>query len=417
MRVAVLGAGVVGISTAYDLVNEGVDVTVFDSGSSVASQASAANASLVTPGHAVVWNSPLAPLRYASTLFKPSAPVGFNPSVFMRSIPWVASFLRNSSPARSSAATTAITNLALASAQRIKKLLATSGYDINVGGRGVLYWHRSEKTLAHDVQHCQFLVSQGIDAKILDGQELVRLEPAFGRSATPPIGALHVRDDFTGDGHRMTEHLAGVVRGASNGSIVLSTTVDRLATTTDGVVVTTPDGSDRFDNVVVCLGSETGTFLNRHNVRLPIAPAKGYSITADVTDEALMPTIGGVDFSEFCAMTPLGNKMRVTAIARFEGHDTSFVPANFSTHRRAAERVFPGLIDWNSDLSEWAGLRPMSSDGKPTIGAVPGLPGVWVNAGHGYLGWTLSMASADIITKKLLGQPLPPDTSAFDYRW
>lgn len=417
MRVAVLGGGVVGITTAYTLVNAGVDVTVFEAGPAVAGQASAANASLVTPGHAVVWNAPLAPLRYASTLFNSKAPVGFNPSVFVRSVPWVTSFLRNSTPRRASAATTAITRLALSSAHQLKELLDDTGFDIDAADRGVLYWHNSEKDLANERHHCDFLVSEGIDARIIDRDALLALEPAFGRSERPPVGALYVRDDFTGDCRLLTENLAESIKASDNGHIALDTAVSKVAIVDDGVAVTTPFGIESFDNVVVCLGAATGTFLKNHNVRLPIAPVKGYSITAAVTDRTLLPKIGGVDFAEFCAITPLGSRLRVTAIARFEGPDSSFAPSDFVTHRRVADSVFPGLVDWDSPLNEWAGLRPMSSDGKPTIDAVPGTPGLWVNAGHGYLGWTLSMASADIITRKILGKDLPKEIEAFAYRW
>lgn len=417
MRVAVLGGGVIGITTAWELLNAGVEVTVFEASSAVATQASAANASLITPGHAVVWNSPQAPLRYASTLFRSSSPVGFNPSVFVRSIPWVTSFLRNSTPRRSSSATTAITRLAIASAHRLRELLDETDYDIDVGQHGVLYWHNSEKHLANEQPHCDFLVSEGIDATILDRDTLLALEPAFGMSENPPVGALYVRDDFAGDCRRLTEYLAEAIAVNANGRIILSTTVTRITASDDGLVVETPDSTESFDHVVVCLGAATGTFLKQHNVRLPITPAKGYSITVRVKNAAMMPTIGGVDFSEFCAITPLGDRLRVTAIARFEGHDTSYKPSNFATHRRVVENVFPNLADWDSPRNEWAGLRPMSSDGKPTIGAVPGTPGLWINAGHGYLGWTLSMASADIITRKLLGQQPPAGSETFAYRW
>jgi len=417
MRVAVLGGGVVGITTAHTLIEAGLDVTVFEQGPTVAGQASAANASLVTPGHAVVWNAPDAPFRYATTLFKPRSPVGFNPSIFIRSVPWVASFLRNSTPGRSRAATTAITRLAISSARQLRELLDDTSYDINVGTRGVLYWHNSEKDLANERHHCDFLVSEGIDAAILDRDALLALEPAFGRSETPPIGALHVRDDFTGDCRLLTEHLAASITTSPSGRIILNTTVTGVSVTDAGPGVSTDEGVESFDHVVVCLGAATGTFLKQHDVRLPIAPAKGYSITATVSDRALLPRIGGVDFAEFCAITPLGERLRVTAIARFEGPDTTFGPSDFTTHRRVADSVFPGLVDWESPLNEWAGLRPISSDGKPTIDAVPNTPGLWVNAGHGYLGWTLSMASADIITTKILGQPIPPGAEAFSYRW
>ncbi|MCH7670095.1 MAG: FAD-dependent oxidoreductase [Acidobacteria bacterium] len=417
MRVAVLGGGVIGITTAWELLNAGAEVTVFEAGPEVAGEASAANASLITPGHAVVWNSPQAPLRYASTLFKTKSPVGFSPSVFVRSIPWVTSFLRNSTPRRAPAATTALTRLAISSAHRLRELLDDADYDIDASHRGVLYWHNTNKSLANEKHHADFLVSEGIDATILDRDELLELEPAFGRSKTPPVGALYVRDDSVGDGRRFTEHLAQAITASPRGQIVLNAKISKVAVSNERLSVATPNDIEEFDNVVVCLGAITGSFLKQHNVRLPIAPAKGYSITATVTDRSIMPKIGGVDFSEFCAITPLGDRLRVTAIARFEGHDTTFKPANFATHRRVVDNVFPGLVDWESPLNEWAGLRPMSSDGKPTIDAVPGTPGLWVNAGHGYLGWTLSMASADIIAKKMLGRTAPTGSEPFAYRW
>lgn len=417
MRVAVLGGGVVGITTAFSLLDAGVDVTVFEAGPSVASQASAANACLVAPGHAVVWNSPQAPFRYASTLFKPDAPVGFNPSVFVRSIPWVTSFLRNSTSGRSTPATTAITRLALSSSRRIKELLNDTGYDINFNNRGVVYWHNSEKELANEQHHCDFLVSEGIDATMLDRDELLTLEPALGRSENPPAGGLYTRDDFIGDGRRLTEHLAKLIDASDNGRIVLNSKVSSLTTIDRGLIVRTSASSETFDHVVVCLGAATGTFLKRHNVRLPIAPAKGYSITAEVTDRSLLPKIGGVAVSEFCSISPLGDQLRVTAIARFEGYDTSHKPSDFANHRRIVDSVYPGLVDWDNPLNEWAGLRPMSSDGKPTIDAIPGTPGLWVNAGHGYLGWTLSMASADIVTRRMLKLTVPEGAEAFAYRW
>lgn len=417
MRVAVLGGGVVGITTASALLDAGVEVTVHEAGPSVAGQASAANACLMAPGHSVVWNSPQAPFRYASTLFKPKAPVGFNPSVFVRSIPWVASFLRNSTPGRSSAATTAITRLAVSSAHRIKELLDDTGYDIDFNDRGVVYWYNSERELANEQHHFDFLISEGIDATMLDRDALLAIEPALGRSENPPVGALYARDDLIGDGHRLAEYLAEAIEASDNGRIVLNSEVSEVTATSDGLIVRTSESEETYDNVVVCLGAATGIFLKRHNARLPIAPAKGYSITAAVTDQSLLPKLGGVAVSEFCSITPLGDQLRVTAIARFEGHDTSYESSNFANHRRVVDAVYPDLVDWESPLNEWAGLRPMSSDGKPTIDAVPGVPGLWVNAGHGYLGWTLSMASADIVTSRILKRPVPAGAEAFAYRW
>lgn len=416
-RVAVLGGGVVGITTAFEMLNAGVDVTVFEAGPSVAGEASAANACLVAPGHAVVWNSPWAPVRHASTLFRPKAPVGFNPSEFVRSIPWVASFLRNSTTRRSSAATTAITRLALASSHRLKELLDDIDLDINRSDQGVLYWHQSEKEFNKELHHYEFLLAEGIDVTILDRDELLSLEPAFRRSEDPPVAALHVRDDLIGDGRVLTEHLAETINASNAGQVILNTAASRVTAVEGGVVVETADESEKFDAVIVCLGAATGTFLANHNARLPIAPVKGYSITATVNDLSMMPKLGGVDIGEFCSISPLGDQLRVTAIARFEGHDTSHTSSNFAIHRDVVNRVFPGLVDWHSPLNEWAGLRPMSSDGKPTIDAVPGTPGLWVNGGHGYLGWTLSMGSAEIITKRILNQGIPEGAEAFAYRW
>jgi D-amino-acid dehydrogenase len=329
----------------------------------------------------------------------------------------VTSFLRNSTPGRSTAATTALTRLAVASARQIKELLDDTGYDINTRDRGVLYWHKSEKEFANERRHCDFLVSEGINATILDRDALLDLEPAFGRSENPPIGALYVRDDFIGDGRRLAQYLAEAINASDSGRIILSTEVSKVTAIAGGMIVNTSDDAEEFDTVVVCLGAATGTFLKHHNVRLPIAPVKGYSITATVADRSMLPKVGGIDLSEFCAITPLRDRLRVTATARFEGHDTSYESSNFTTHRRVVDSVFPGLVDWDSPLDEWAGLRPMSSDGKPTIDAVPGTPGLWVNAGQGYLGWTLSLASADIITKRILSQPIPEGAEAFAYRW
>jgi len=418
MKVIVLGAGIVGATTAWTLAKAGIETIVVDRQSAAAAETSKGNACLITPGHSMVWNHPGAPLDHLKSLFQSdpvsSAKLLGNPGF----IPWIGRFLASCRKSKSTRNTLLNLQLAKRSAELTRTIIEQQGLDIALQTKGSLYWHDSEAALEQEREHCEFLNAQGMRARILDAAELRAQEPAFERTERNLVGALHVQDDFSADCRQFAVQLLEQAVQSGKAQVLSDNTVNSIAYRGKEIIgLETSEGRLEADHYVLSLGPESGRMAKSLGLTLPIAPAKGYSLTVPVKEPELIPQHGGVDLTEYVALAPLDDRLRITCYASFEGFDRSWQAKNFTRHRRVVDELFPGLVAWGEEQNEWAGLRPMTPDGLPVIGNAKPYDNLWLNTGHGYLGWTQAAASAQMLLQKMTTAKRDDFTDAFELRW
>jgi D-amino-acid dehydrogenase len=401
MRVIVLGGGVVGVTTAYHLQNDGHEVVILERHDAVAEETSWGNAGMICPGHSFVWSSPKAPGILLKSLFLRDQALRFRPSADPRLWSWSLRFLMECTEEKARRNTLRKHELAVYSQQVLRETLAADPLEYDRETRGILYFHRDQAALDAGAAHMKILGDDGQRIELLDRAGVLALEP-------PIAGAIYCPTDETGDCNKFTRALAAlcVARGAE---IRTGVTIHHLIAEGDQVRgVATDQGAVTGDAYVLALGTQS-PFLSRGvGVNLPIYPIKGYSITVPVGNHAAPPTICAMDEHNLVAITPFGDRVRVTATAEFAGYDTTHKPSDFTFMKKVVSTLYPDGGDY--DRAEmWAGLRPMTPDNQPILGRKRHR-NLFYNTGHGHLGWTLSHGTgrmtADLVSGKTAAVPI-----------
>jgi D-amino-acid dehydrogenase len=402
VKIAVIGAGVVGVATAHQLAERGHEVHVYDRRSDVASDTSASTAGLIAPGHSYAWASPTAPRMLLRSLLGADTSIKVKPRADADLIRWGLRFLRECTPLRSRANTLAKLALARYSQRLTDELAHREGLQFWHTGSGVLYLYRDESELRVAERNSVLLREHGRHQSILDSDQLTAVEPALRHSKARFAGAIHDTSDATGDPQRFAVALAETCRTLGV-EFHLSTPITGL--TTDGSSVTevsTSDGHICSDAVVLAAGAASSLLTRTMGVRIPVYPAKGYTLTAAVKDPDRAPNVGGIDERSLVAWSRFGTDLRMSATAEFVGYDRSSTPADYAGIMEAAEELFPGAIDWDS-VRYRTGLRPMTPDGPPLIG-LGRHDNLYYNTGHGHVGWTMACGSARILADLIEGR-------------
>jgi D-amino-acid dehydrogenase len=403
MRVAVLGAGVIGVATAYELRRDGHEVVVVDRHAEPASETSFANAGMVAPGHAYAWSSPAALRTLVRSLTRDDTALRFRFQRDPRFWRWALRFLRQCTSERAAANTARKVRLCLYSQDRLHRVVEETG--VAYGGRrgGALYLFRSAEGLARAAATAQILRDAGVEVRPVTPDEAAALDPVYEPVRDRFAGALFAPGDESGDARLFTRGLARVCgeRGVAfrMGEAIRGLEVegDRLAR------VATDKGTVEADAFVLAAGVYSPHLGRMAGLDLPIYPVKGYSVTLPIEGRNNPPTLPGVDEDNLFAYANYGDRVRMTAIAEFAGYDTSHRPGDFATILKAARELFPAAA--NYDRPEyWAGLRPMTPDNLPIFGRGGSARNLWVNAGHGHMGWTWACGSARITADLLAGR-------------
>ena len=409
MQVLILGGGVVGITTAYQLQKDGHAVTVLEQAPKVAEGASWGNAGMIAPGHSFVWSSPAAPMILLKSLFLKDQALRFRLSADPHLYAWSLRFLKECTAEKARRNTLLKHRLAVHSQAVLQEVVAAEGIDYDRTAGGILYFHRRREALEKGAANMRLLESDGQEIKMVDTAEILRREPALAGSAGSIAGGILCPTDETGDCAKFTRALAEIVE-QRGGRILTDTRVTAIERAGDSVVrVVTGRGDFTADAYLLCLGAESPILTRKIGLGLPVYPIKGYSLTIPVTDRALAPKLPVIDEHNLVAITPMGDRLRVTATAEFAGYDRSHKPADFAFMTRVAQTLFPeGLAHNRAEM--WAGLRPMTPDNLPVLGR-RGLKNLWLNTGHGHIGWTMSHGSARIIADLIAGRtpPIPLD--------
>jgi D-amino-acid dehydrogenase len=409
MRVLILGGGVVGITTAYQMQKDGHAVTVLEQAPRIAEGASWGNAGMIAPGHSFVWSSPAAPKILMKSLWLKDQALRFKLSADPHLYAWSLRFLLECTAEKARRNTLLKHRLAVHSQTVLQKVVAEEGIEYDRTSSGILYFHRSQQGLAKGARNMQLLESAGQKIRVIDAEEIIRREPALAASGGHITGGILCPTDETGDSAKFTRALATIV-AARGGKVLTSTRIVGFERKGDAIThVLTDRGEFSADAYVLCLGAESPILARKIGLSLPIYPIKGYSLTIPVIDQALAPKLPVLDEHNLVGITPMGDRIRVTATAEFAGYNWSHKPTDFAFMKRVTQELFPHGIAY--DRAEmWAGLRPMTPDNLPILGRRQ-FRNLWLNTGHGHIGWTMSHGSARIVADLIGGRspPIPLD--------
>jgi D-amino-acid dehydrogenase len=402
VKIAVIGAGIVGVATAHALAERGHEVHVYDRRSEVASDTSASTAGLIAPGHSYAWASPTAPRMLLRSLLGEDTSIRVKPRADADLIRWGMRFLRECAPSRSRANTLAKLELARYSQRLTDELAHREGLQFWHTDSGVLYLYRDESELRAADRNSVLLREHGRQQKVLGAEEIIAVEPAFGHSQVRFAGAIHDTSDATGDPQRFAVALADVCRRVGV-QFHLSTSIAAMATDGSSVTrLTTTDGNIDSDAIVLAAGAASPLLTRTIGVRIPVYPAKGYTLTATVKDPDRAPHVGGIDERSLVAWSRFGSDIRMSATAEFVGYDRSSTPGDYAGIIAAGEQLFPRAIDWDTARYR-TGLRPMTPDGPPLIG-LGRHDNLYYNTGHGHVGWTMACGSARMLADLIDGR-------------
>lgn len=403
MKVIVLGAGVIGITTAYYLARSGAQVTVIDRHEGPAQDASFANAGQVSPGYSTPWGAPGIPLKALKWMFQRHAPLAMRPDGTLFQLRWLGAMLTNCSPARYAQNKERMLRLASYSRSCLQNLRAETAIQYEARTAGTLQLFRSPRQLEQAERDIRVLREFGIAFELLDEAGVKRAEPALARSPQQIAGGLRLPADETGDCFVFTTALAKIAQDLGVefrfGVSAEAFTFDRANRIT-GVQLDTPDHEVlKADRYVLALGSYSRAMLAPTGIAIPVYPVKGYSLTIPIVDESLAPVSTVLDETYKIALTRFDQRIRVGGMAELAGFDQTLLPRRRATLEMVTQQLFPG-----GDLARaefWTGLRPMTPDSTPIVGRTQH-GNLFLNTGHGTLGWTMACGSgrllADIIT-------------------
>lgn len=414
MKTIIIGGGLQGLCTAKVLSDQAQTVEVLEAREGVGLETSFANGGMLTASLPAPWNSPGVYKHLMASLFDPMSPMKLHIKTIPSLTSWGIKFLRNATPNRYQNAALANYSLASYSIDRTTELGQKLELSFDARNSGTLAIYRDEESLQRDLGLVEALSGIGLAFNLLGAGETIAVEPLLADIEKDIQGALHFPGDTTGDAHlfcRAVEHDLKT-RGVD---IRTNTVVDELLIKSNEVLGVRVNGEELLaDRVIVASGTQTPSLLKGTGLRLPIQPVKGYSVTFELDAEIERPKIPVIDDSLHAAITPLGTRLRAVGTAEFCGYNSVIEEIRSQNLVNLLDSIYPELartIDKTKGVA-WAGLRPMSCDGKPFIGPSR-VKGLYFNAGHGQLGWTMAMGSAHLLADLLAERTPAIDSKPF----
>jgi len=425
MKVIVLGAGIIGISTAWHLLARGHDVTVVDRQPEAAMETSFANAAQISVSYCEPWANRDAPLKALKWMFRDNAPLLFRPQFDLRQWLWGLRFLSQCNDAAFERNVQQLVALGAYSHSALKDVVSATGIDYNRLERGIAHFFCDQKSFDTAADAAALMRKYGVDRKVVSTDELLAIEPAFKAYAHRIVGGTYTASDESGDARVFTQALAArclasgaqflyghdIVRLNKIDNAIESVAVRAHIQDAPGQKNEEKEVLLKADAVVVACGSYSEPLLRGVGVHLPIYPGKGYSATFKILRPELAPQVSAIDDEVKCAMSRLGNQLRVAGTIELGGYDLSLTSplaqARCAMLASRVEEVLPGVCDTRQSSEGgtpnfWAGLRPATPTNIPYIGQTP-VKKLWVNAGHGTLGWTHGAGSGKALAELLSG--------------
>ncbi|MBE7375769.1 D-amino acid dehydrogenase [Pseudomonas lopnurensis] len=412
MRVLVLGSGVVGTASAYYLARAGFDVVVVDRQPAVAMETSFANAGQVSPGYASPWAAPGVPLKAIKWLLQRHAPLAIKLTGDVDQYLWMAQMLRNCTAARYAVNKERMVRLSEYSRDCLDELRLETGIAYEGRQLGTTQLFRTQAQLDAAAKDIAVLERSGVPYQLLDRAGIARAEPALAQVADKLTGALRLPNDQTGDCQMFTSRLAEMARELGV-EFRFERNIQRLDYAGDRLAGVWIDGQlETADRYVLALGSYSAQMLEPLGIRAPVYPLKGYSLTVPISDPAMAPQSTVLDETYKVAITRFDQRIRVGGMAEIAGHDLSLDPRR----RATLEMVVGDLFPLGGDPAEavfWTGLRPATPDGTPIVGATP-YRNLFLNTGHGTLGWTMACGSGRVLADLLASKRPQISTEGLD---
>lgn len=399
MHVIIVGAGIIGVCSAWYLRQRGVEVTVLERRSGVAQETSFGNAGIVAPGYVTPWASPGMPRKILSYMFSAEAPVLFRPNANPALWRWLARWLRECRVDRYRVNKERMQRIAFYSRTQLHDVRERLGIQYEQA-QGYLQLLRTERDLAMIGPARELLDETGVRYRMLSAEECHELEPGLS-TATTLAGGLYLPDDESGN-CPMFAHALRRFAEDDGVSFRFNVAVDRLLT--EGGRVTGVRAAAKphaADAVLVCGGNASPALLGRVGVRVPMYPVKGYSATVALDPNAIGPRRALMDEAYKTAITPFANRMRIAGTAEIGDSALTLRDAALRTLIKVASDWFPGAARY-SDAQFWVGARPMLPDGPPVLGATP-VGGLYLNLGHGSTGWAMACGSARVLADVITG--------------
>ncbi|WP_269511080.1 D-amino acid dehydrogenase [Burkholderia sp. IMCC1007] len=421
MHVTVLGAGVIGVATAWHLREAGCDVTVIEREADVAQATSLGNAGVIAPGYVTPWAAPGMPGKILKYLFKPASPLIFRPTLDAAQWRWMARWLRECEFERFRVNKQRMQRIAYYSRACLHAFRERHPFDYGAS-RGYLQLLRG----AFDVEMAQpalkVLRDAGIAFRELDAAGCTTIEPGLRWARQAPVGGIYLPDDEAGDCARFTRELRALceangvtfrfrteiraldVAGGQVRGVRIAATDERAASG-----ATPPEATLAANAIVVALGVDSAGLLQPHGIDVPLYPVKGYSATLAVVDDEKAPRAALMDESLKTAITRFGPTLRVAGTAELGDRHATLRQQALDTLMKVLDDWFPHAADAAS-VRFWVGRRPMTPDGPPLLGA-SGIDGLWLNVGHGSTGWAMSMGSGKVLADLVTGHAPEIDLS------
>ncbi|MDH2614902.1 D-amino acid dehydrogenase [Acinetobacter baumannii] len=399
MRVIVLGSGVIGVASAYYLARQGAEVTVLDRQSGPAEETSFGNAGQISPGYSTPWAAPGIPFKAVKWMFQHHAPLAINLDGSMWQLQWMAQMLKNCNPQSYAVNKERMMRVAEYSRDCLRELRKDTGIHYENRAKGTLQLFRKEAQMEAVQRDISVLEECGVSYELLNGNELGRVEPALANAQDKLVGGLHLPNDETGDCYLFTNALAQIANELGV-NFQFNQNVEKLIVEGDQIKGVQVNGKVlTADRYVLAFGSYSRDFLKPLDLQLPVYPVKGYSLTIPIVDPAFAPQSTVLDETYKIAITRFDQRIRVGGMAELSGFNLGLNEDRRATLQMVTQDLFPG-----GDMEQasfWTGLRPMTPDSTPIIGATR-FKNLFLNTGHGTLGWTMACGSGKLISDIVL---------------
>jgi D-amino-acid dehydrogenase len=403
MKIVIMGGGVIGVTSAYFLARDGHEVTVLDRQPVPANETSFANAGLVAPGHSYAWAQPQVPMILLRSLWRNDQALRLKFNLDPRMWLWGIKFLAQCTAEKARINTTRKLGLCVYSQNALHGVVQHTNIAYDQRANGCIYLYRTPAALEKGVLKTKILAESGQKFEVVDGERAAEIDPIFRPVKDKIAGGIYCPTDESGDVNMFTRGLAELCQRELGVSFEMETTIRGIDVAGGRVErIITDKGDFTADHYVLSLGSYSPFVARKIGINLPIYPVKGYSVTLPVGPEHEAPTLGGVDEENLVAFTRMGDRLRLTATAEFSGYDTTHKPSDFATMLAAARDLFPNGGDY-SQPTYWAGLRPMTPEGTPIFGYAR-YDNLYLNTGHGHMGWTMSCGAGKIAADLIAGR-------------
>ena len=406
-KIAVIGAGIAGVTTAYALAKRGFKVTIIDSRRYPAMATSYANGGQLSASNAETWNTPKNIVSGLKWMFKADAPLLFNPSPNIQKYKWMFGFLTETLRGTHKDNTLHTIELAKRARDVYFTIADEENIEFDLLKKGILRFYDSQKEFKEDAEKKSWIEQPGMEWEVMSPDEVVALEPSLttANSKNKIVGGVYTKSDASGDIHKFCINLEKVLVEKYDVRVLTDTSVSNLSQRGHKILVEYDDGQnldiEEYENVVICAGVNTQNFANKLGDSMNVYPVKGYSVTIDLKNEQSQegaPMVSLIDQPVKIVASRLGDKFRVAGTAELAGINTDIRQDRIRPLLRWVKEFFPEVS--TESYTPWAGLRPMTPNMMPLTHESK-MPGVFYHTGHGHLGWTLSAATAEIVAEKI----------------